>query len=146
MKKELHFYLFIFILLLSGCKKEQEDSITPDTPEELIKGVWLNNSYHYILYRNGVKFEEDTDTGEGKVEFKNNRMYSTGPDGEHDEGTYTLKTDAGKTIITITANSQTEEVEITKLTKTEMVWLIKGSEIDNGAIISSEEYHGFIKQ
>ncbi|NPD46047.1 MULTISPECIES: hypothetical protein [unclassified Lentimicrobium] len=118
MKKSI-LTLFIFAVLFSACKKDEEEEPTPPTKEELLCQTWNIDTYYlnghgyaYLTWQYVWKFKTDGSIEWRKIE--NGELYKT----------TTWAWAENQTALDITVpdwNDKTARTTIKKLTETEMI-------------------------
>lgn len=118
-----HCLLAIFlILLLPGCKKEEE---TPKTLEELIKGKWYVVDETSVFYdAANVKLREGGGITEfGEMEITESNVMQNHSTGSLISGTYTISESNGKKFINISQGTDLRKFQIDTVTQSSMTWV-----------------------
>lgn len=136
MKKLL---LSLLIPVIFACGTEDSDSAASlamvQTPSETIKGTWLTQTRKIEYYNgSGAKLHEDTEDNKGgRYDFSSNQVIiDYGGGMPKDTRPYSISSSSGKSILTLSSTiGPNVEFEITRLTNTNMSWVIEKEHPNN---------------
>src|SRR5690606_28927784 len=129
--KKLLLVLFVAVITLNACKKDNEDS-----SEGKLQGRWDTTKEYYLEKKNGVKIDESSDTfeiGDEYIVFEGNNYVSYDNGVADEKGTFK----ATQNSLTMTTQDlETNTYGIKWISKTEFIVIIEDTYKDGNDVYS----------